>query len=337
MTHQFTRKIGHSNIEVSALGLGCWAIGGPAKGVDGKPVGYGKVTDAESIKAIQQAIELGCNFLDTADCYGTGHSEVVIGQAIKDFDRTEIVIATKFGNTFDSNIKQFTGTNSSPEYVKEALNASLKRLQTDYIDLYQLHLWTIPENEALAIRDALEDLVQERLIEAYGWSTDMTANAKLFAEGPHCTSIQHELNVLFDTHEILDVCETHNLAGINRTVLAMGLLTGKYTKDSQLDSKDDVRVVTPEWMKYFQNGGKPDPNWLNKFESIKDILTQDGRTVVQGALGWNWARSSQTIPIPGFKNVKQVEENVKALDFGPLKDSQMKAIDEILGNRTAQF
>ena len=337
MEHRFSRKLGRSNIEISALGLGCWAIGGPAKGVDGKPVGYGKVDDKESVKAIQHAIELGCNFLDTADCYGAGHSEILIGQAIKDYDRSDIVIATKFGNTFDEKNKQFTGTDASPDYIRKALNASLKRLQTNYIDLYQLHLWTIPEEEALLIRDALEDLVEEGLIKAYGWSTDMTSNAQLFAQGKHCTAIQNELNVLFDTHEIQAVCEKHNLASINRTVLAMGLLTGKYSKDSKLESKDDIRVITPDWMKYFQNGGKPDPDWLQKFESIKDILIQDGRSVIQGALGWNWARSPQTIPIPGFKSIKQVEENVKSLDFGPLKAEQMSEIDEILGDRNVQF
>ena len=117
----------------------------------------------------------------------------------------------------------------------------------------------------------------------------------------------------------------------------MGLLTGKFKKDTRIKDQNDVRVEVPEWMKYFQQGGRPHPDWLRKFESIKNILTQDGRTVVQGAIAWNWARSRKTIPIPGFRNTEQVDENVKALDFGPLKEEQMKAIDNILGSRLAHF
>ena len=111
--------------------------------------------------------------------------------------------------------------------------------------------------------------------------------------------------------------------------LAMGLLTGKYTAETK-PSADDVRgEKSPEWMKYFTEG-KPNPEWLAKRDAIREILTSNERTVAQGALAWLWARSPQTIPIPGFRTVKQVEENTRAMDFGPLRPEQMREIAKLL-------
>ncbi|MHA2246239.1 MAG: aldo/keto reductase [Candidatus Hodarchaeales archaeon] len=327
------RKLGRSNIEVSAMGLGCWAIGGPFW-EGNKPHGWGTVDDTESIRAIQRAIDLGVNFFDTADVYGAGHSEKILGKAIQDY-REDVVIATKFGNLFDEKTKQITGTNSSPKYIRKACQASLQRLNTDYIDLYQLHIWTLPAGTTKAILEVLDDLKDEGLIRTYGWSTDVTSNAHLFAERQNCSAIQQELNVFVDGREIIELCEKYNLASINRTVLAMGLLTGKYRSDSQL-SKDDIRGDEPEWMKYFKDG-KPVEEWLKKLDLVRDILASEGRTVVQGALAWVWARSEKTIPIPGFKSVEQVEENITAMEFGPLNPNQMQEIDKILGERSYRY
>lgn len=325
------RTLGNSGIKVSALGMGCWAIGGPIINPEGKSTGYGKVNDDESIKAIKRAIELDVNFFDTADVYGTGHSEEILGQAIKGY-RDDIVIATKFGNTFDTKNRRSTGTNVTPDYIQKACEASLKRLDTDYIDLYQLHVWHVPKDNLIPIIDTLNDLQDNGFIKSYGWSTDLSDLGTYFVKNSNCVSIQHELNVLHDMKEIIDLCKKNNLASINRTVLAMGLLTGKYTKDSKLPDNDVRGENAPEWLKYFK-GGRPDPEWLAKLDSIKEILISEGRTMVQGALSWVWARSGLTIPIPGFKTVKQIEENIQTMEFGPLNNEQMKEIDEILGER----
>ena len=132
-----------------------------------------------------------------------------------------------------------------------------------------------------------------------------------------------------DNPDVIAICERHNLAAINRGPLAMGLLTGKYTAETR-PATDDVRgEKSPEWMKYFING-KPNPEWLAKRDAIRTILTSNGRTIAQGALACLWARSPQTIPIPGFRTVKQVEENSGAMAFGPLTPEQMREIDQLL-------
>ena len=328
MSATFTRRLGRSGIQVSAMGLGCWAIGGPFWAGD-DAVGWGEVDDNESIRAIHRALHLGVNFFDTADVYGTGHSERVLGRALAGH-RDQVVIATKFGNTFDETTRQITGSDASPEYIRQACEASLQRLNTDYIDLYQFHLNDYDPNQAGAVRDVLEELVTEGKIRQYGWSTDFPERARVFAEGPNCTTAQHQMNVLDDAKPMIALCEQLDLASINRGPLAMGLLTGKYRADSKLAS-DDVRGdKSPAWMKYFKDG-RPNPEWLKKLDATREILTSGGRTLAQGALAWIWARSERTIPIPGFRTVAQVEENTAAMQFGPLSAEQMREIDILLG------
>ena len=150
------RTLGRSGIKVSAIGIGCWAIGGPYTN-DGRPVGWGNVDDAESIRAIQRALDLGVNFIDTANVYGCGHSERVVGKAIRD-RRDEVVIATKFGYTFDEDARICTGSCGDPEYIRSACDASLKRLGTDHIDLYQFHIGR--HDDGAAVREVLEGLVK---------------------------------------------------------------------------------------------------------------------------------------------------------------------------------
>ncbi len=323
----FTRKLGRSGIEVSALGMGCWAIGGPFWS-NGTPNGWGEVDDEESIRAIQRSLDLGVTFFDTANVYGAGHSERVLARAFNGI-RQKVVIATKFNAVFDEATRQVTGSDSSPAGIRAACEDSLRRLETDYIDLYQFHDNGFPAEKAGPVRETLEALVREGKIRAYGWSTDFPDRAEVFAQGPKCASIQLELNVLDDNPAVVALCEKHNLAAINRGPLAMGLLTGKYTAESK-PSIDDVRgEKAPTWMKYFKDG-KPNPDGLARVQAAREILTSGGRTLAQGALAWLWARSPQTLPIPGFRTVAQVEDNCGALERGPLSAEQFREIESIL-------
>jgi aryl-alcohol dehydrogenase-like predicted oxidoreductase len=335
MAKLYKRKIPKLNVETSALGVGTWAIGGPFTGSDGRAHGWGDVNPEESIKALKRAFELGVRVFDTADVYGCGHSEELIGKTLKDH-RDEIIIITKFGEVFDSKTKRQLGEEGSPKYVRKAVEGSLKRLKTDYIDIYLLHIWGYPIDKAAETMNALEDLVSEGIIRGYGWSTDSTSRASAYADRKHYVAVESELNIFRVTSEIISLCEKKQLANINRTPLAMGLLSGKYTPQAPRLPENDIRTATPDWLVYFKNG-KATPEFTKKLEQVKEILTEDGRTLVQGAIGWIWAKSPMTIPIPGFKTVKQVEENAKALEYGPLKPSQMKAIDEILGKRNLIF
>jgi aryl-alcohol dehydrogenase-like predicted oxidoreductase len=321
-TTTLTRTLGRSGIQVSAMGLGCWAIGGVWAFLD-NPAGWGEVDDAESVRAIHAALDLGVNFFDTAANYGAGHSERLLGQALAG-RREQAVIATKFGFNVDEAGKQVARyTDDHAQYVRAECEASLRRLNTDVIDLYQFHVWDYPPEQAGAIVDVLEALVAEGKIRAYAWSTDSVEAARVFAEGEHCAAVQHDLNVINDAPEMLALCEQLNLASVNRSPLARGALTGKYAKDATFPQND---VRNDDWSKerFFA------PT-LDRLEAIRDILTSGGRTLTQGALAWIWARSEKTVPIPGFKTVAQVEENAGAMRFGPLTPAQMAEIDGLLG------
>ena len=321
------RLLGRSGIEVSAMGMGCWAIGGPFWSGE-TPLGWGEVDDKESIRAIQACLDLGVNFFDTASVYGTGHSERVLGRAFEN-RRDQVVIATKFGPVFDEGTKQATGGDASPQGIRRSCEDSLRRLHTDYIDLFQFHFNDHPLSESGEVRETLESLVEEGKIRTYGWSTDFADRARYFAEGPNCSAIQLQMNVVDQNPEVIAICEEYDLAAINRGPLAMGLLTEKYTPGTTI-ATDDVRgEKSPEWMKYFQEG-KPAEEWSRKVSAVREILTSEGRTLAQGALAWLWASSSQTIPIPGIRTVAQATENCRAMEFGPLSAEQMAEIEGIL-------
>jgi len=333
MTAKHTRQLGRSGIPVSALGLGCWAIGGPFSSTEGIPLGWSQVDDNESVRAIHKALDMGVTFFDTADIYGTGHSEEILSKAL-DGQLNKVVIASKFGMVFDTGKKQWTGgLDGSPKYMRKAIEDSLLRLKREYIDLYQLHVNDYSIKDATATREELEKFVQEGKIRSYGWSTDDPDRAKYFADGPNCTAIQHVLNIFSDNPLMLELCEEKNLASINRGPLAMGLLTGKFNENSTFPA-NDVRSIMhlfeDKFNPYFKKG-KFAPDFLKKFEAIREVLISGGRTLAQGAISWLWARSEKTIPIPGFKTVKQVEENAGAIQFGPLTNEQMIEIDKLKG------
>lgn len=315
------RTLGRSGVEVGAIGMGCWAIGGPHHR-QGNPVGWGKVNDDESRRALQRAFELGATFYDTADVYGCGHSETLVAEALGSH-RSEIVIATKAGYTYNEETREAPGENGDPDYIRRACEESLRRLKTDVIDLYQFHLGGYPMEKAPEVLAVFEELVEKGKVRFIGWSTDDPARSELFARSPHCAAIQQGFNLFGGNNETLAVCEAHNLASILRNPLGMGTLTGKFTADTQLPD-DDIRRG---WN--FREGGTADA--MRKMESIRDVLTSGGRTMAQGALAWLLARSPAMIPIPGFKTVAQVEDNAGAMQHGPLTVDQMRQIDDILG------
>ena len=322
-----TRELGTSEITCSALGLGCWAIGGPF-GPEGVAAGWGDVDDDQSIAAIRRGLELGVTLFDTADVYGTGHSETILGRALGR-DRDGVVIATKFGNTFAEGTGRMLGADVTPTYIRRACEASLRRLGTDRIDLYQCHVGDLDAPVAEEVADTLEGLRVDGLIRAYGWSLDDPARVAPWSGRDGFAAVQHHFNVLEDAPEMLDLCERAGLASINRAPLAMGLLSGKFSTDSRLPT-DDVRGSGVEWLTAFDRDGRPRQEFLDRLAAIRDSLTADGRTLVQGALGWIWARSERTIPIPGFKTVAQVEENAGALARGPLPAERMREIEALL-------
>ncbi len=278
------RTLGRSGIEVSPLGMGCWAIGGPWQWLDG-PGGWGEVDDNESIRTIHLMLDSGVNFFDTAANYGAGHSEVILGKALAG-KRDQAVIATKFGFNMNEAGKRVTFYDNIAEDVlgnlRTELEGSLRRLNTDVIDLYQLHVWDYPAAEAYRVRDLLETLVSEGKIRTYGWSTDSVENARVFAEGKHCVAIQHDLNVVKDAPEMLALCEKLNLASVNRSPLARGALTGKYSKDTVFAAND---VRRDDWS--FETFFTPT---LERLDALREVLTGGGRSLTQGALAWMWAR-----------------------------------------------
>ncbi len=330
------RRLGSHGPQVSPLGMGTWAIGGPffagpewGHYPPGQALGWGDVDDAQSERAIHCALEAGITLFDTADAYGTGHAEEVLGRALHK-RRSEVVVATKFGHTQDQARRQLVGTDVSAGYIRRACEASLERLRTGWIDLYQLHLGDLPIEQAIEVAGVLERLRDDGLIRFYAWSTDDPERAAAFGARTDAVAIQHDMNVLADAPRMLEACRAQGMASINRSPLATGFLTGKFTAESRL-AENDLRHRPPAWLRYFRAGGAAAPEWLAVLDSLREILTSGGRTLAQGALAWIWARDPGTIPIPGARSEAQVRENAGAMAFGPLEPRQLSEIDRLLG------
>jgi aryl-alcohol dehydrogenase-like predicted oxidoreductase len=319
-THGQARTLGRSGIEVSPIGFGAWAIGGPAYR-DGNPIGWGNVDDDESIAAIHAALEAGITFFDTANIYGAGHSERVVGRALAG-RRDEVVIATKFGNLFDEATRQATARDASADSIRQQCDASLDRLGIDVIDLYQFHIGDYDLEKAGDVVATLEGLVDAGKIRSFGWSTDDPERIAYFAQSPHCAAAQVHFNVMDDNAAVADAVEEHHVAGVNRGPLAMGALTGKFNRQTTFGD-DDVRSR-------FDFDGK-EGRTLDALEHIRDVLASDGRTLAQGSLSWLLARSPNFVPIPGIRTVAQAQDNGGAIAFGPLEESQMAEIEKTLG------
>ncbi len=326
------RRLGRSSIRLSPLGLGCWAIGGPVVGDDGQVTGWGDVDDAESIRAIQRGFDLGVTFFDTADQYGAGHSERILAQALG-VHSEDVVIATKFGHTFDDDgSRRGHGDDVSPAYIRRACEASLRRLQRDDIDLYQLHIGSLSDADSDAVVETLEALQSEGKIREFGWSCDAAGQAARWAERGTCSAVQFICNVLQETPGMIELCEKQHMTAVIRSPLASGFLSGKYSAQARLPGDDwRTQVLERGWGDLFNPDGSGNARWLAKLDSVREVLTDGGRTLVQGALSWLWARSPSTVPITGFRTVAQVEENVAAMNFDPLSAAQMARIDQILG------
>lgn len=313
---------------MGSIGLGCWAIGGPFTDLNAA-AGWGDVDDRESLRALRAGLEMGAGYLDTANIYGCGHSERLVGRAIKGL-RDRVVISSKFGILCDEESRATTGQIGSARDVFASCEGSLRRLGTDVIDIYLFHLGDFPPDRIGMVLEALEQLAAQGKIRSYGWSTDAAARARAFAAGSHCGGFMHVENVLEDDAAMVGLCEELHMTSLCRTPLAMGLLTGKYGANARFGKGDLRGEDAPPWMTYYING-KPNAEMLKKLTAIRDVLTSDGRTLAQGCLAWIWARSPRCLPVPGFKTERQVRENVAALEKGPLSAAQMAQIDALLG------
>jgi aryl-alcohol dehydrogenase-like predicted oxidoreductase len=308
-----SRRLGRSGIQVSSLGLGTARLAGLGWREDAVlPDSFPGIRDA--VRQIQVAVDLGVTFFDTADNYGQGLSECILGEALRS-RRVDILVATKFGE--DPMRGQEDPWALDGDIVTRKCEASLRRLQADYIDLYLLHRRDYPIEKASALMEALEVLVRAGKIRYYGWSTDDVERARLFAGSEHCIAIEHRLNVFNDHQAMLALCQEQDLASLNRVPLLMGVLAGRWTPETKLEDGDPRA-------KWFTDEGFL--KLLDCARQLEPYLTRDGRSCVQGALGWIWARSPITIPLPGFRNMGQMQELVQARQFGPLCSDAMQAI-----------
>ncbi len=314
-----------NGLQIPALGLGCWAIGGPFFAGE-TPLGWGEVDDAVSARAIDTAVDLGIRFFDAAQCYGTGHSEIVLGKSLK--EKPHVQIGTKIGLAIDPVSKQITGEMHDVDAIRQSVEQSLQRLQRDHIDIIHLHLNELPIETAETIFECLASLRQQGKVLSFGWSTDFPDRAAAFASMDGFVAVQHAMNVFYRADMLIPTIEKNSLLSINRSPLAMGLLGGKHDASTKFDA-GEVRGRTATWMDYFADG-RIRPEYSKRLADIRALLQSDGRSLVQGALGWLWARSPLTLPIPGFRTAEQVTEIAGALKFGALSNRVMTDIETLV-------
>lgn len=312
------------------LGMGCWPIGG-AMFRGAEPLGYANADDAESIRTIHAALDRGITLFDTAAAYGAGHAERLLSQALK--DRPDAIIVSKIGIEIDEDSKQLLGPEVEPDTVIPAIDRCLHRLGRDTVDQILLHQNKLPEDQALAIFDEMEKARQAGKIRSYGWSTDFSEATASVAHRTGFKGVEHAMNVLVDAPRMQKVVKEQNLTALIRSPLAMGLLSGKYGSDHQLQ-KDDIRSTSNMVIKYFRDA-RVNPEFFDQLEAIRDCLTVGGRSLPQGALCWLWAKSDTNIPIPGARTVEQIEGIAGALEFGPLPDSAMNEIESLISREPA--
>lgn len=335
MTEQTTastadRRLGPDGPLVSALGVGTWALGGPFT-VDGRDAGWGPADDQVSIRALHTAIDKGVTLIDTAAVYGTGHAERIVGRALEQLTPTtgdQVTVATKFGHLFDEQSRSDTGHDVSAASIRTQCEASLRRLNTERIGLYQLHGGVGSTAEAEEVVAVCEELVAAGKIRWFGTSQDAPEIVKAFAGSAHCAAVQTQVNVFGWSSAVLDLARQSGLAVLARSPLAMGLLSGRYTTDRR-PAPGDVRLDTP-WWTYFDDSEMQ--QWLNRLDTVRELLTTGGRTLVQGALGYLWALDEAIIPLPGIRTPDQAEENVAALEYGALPQDVAAQITELLGD-----
>lgn len=311
--------------EIPALGMGCWAIGGPFT-LEGRPVGWGDTDDAVSRGTILAAYDAGLRLFDTAQAYGAGHSETLLGEVLA--DKPDARVVTKVGLAIDPPARKITGVTLDPDAIEASLDASRGRLRRDRIDLVLLHPNDSALAEAAPVFDRLEALRARGWIGAYGWSTDFPDRATACAESPGFQAVELAMNLFFRADRISEALADSPRVPLIRSPLAMGLLAGRITEATVL-AENDVRASDTGWMAYYKDG-RANPEHMARLAAVRDCLTLGGRSLAQGALSWIWARSPRALPVPGLRTPEQVADLVGALAHGPLPQSAMEEIERLM-------
>jgi aryl-alcohol dehydrogenase-like predicted oxidoreductase len=291
------RKLGHSPLTVSALGLGCM----------GMSEFYGPQHDEESVATIHRALDLGINFLDTADVYGRGDNEELVGRAIKG-RRKQVVLATKFGNVRDAE-GRFVGINGRPEYVHQACDASLRRLNVETIDLYYQHRVdrTVPIEDTVG---AMSRLVQEGKVRFLGLSEAAPATIHRAHKTHRISALQTEYSLWTrdPEDEILPTCRELGISFVAYSPLGRGFLTGRFKRYEDL-APDDWRRNNPRFQ------GENFERNLESVRRVEQIAGEKDCKPSQLALAWVLAHGEDLIPIPGTTRRVHLEENLAALEI----------------------
>lgn len=305
-----TRKLGSQGLTVSELGLGCM----------GMSEFYGAGDETESIATIHRALDLGLTLLDTADMYGKGANEQLVGKAIKD-RRSHVILATKFGiqRSADSSSR---GINGSPEYVRSACDASLQRLNVDYIDLYYQH--RVDPNVAIEETiGAMAELVKLGKVRYLGMSEASAATIRQAHAVYPITALQSEYSLWQrePEDEIIPTIRDLGIGFVPYSPLGRGFLSGQITSPDDF-APDDFRKNLPRFQ------GENFHKNLQLVEQVKQIATQKGVSAGQLALAWLLAQGEDIVPIPGTKRVAYLEENIAAADI-TLTKAEIARIDEV--------